>query len=130
MFVPLGHCGDEQQPCYPAAKQPPLSQAGLGALEHASKLVAAINALDWKTAEDALPPKNKYFPFPKERDATANKDWHGIGPYRNSDYNKNDRTLIHRFAFGPGRNHPHEVWFHYLLDGDRFTFTGISILGW
>ncbi|MEA3208359.1 MAG: hypothetical protein QOE70_1416 [Chthoniobacter sp.] len=127
--LPLGHSEDEPQPYYRAAKQSPLSRAGLGALEHASKLVAAINALDWKTAEDALPPTNKYFPFPK-MNATKLKDWHGIGAYRCSDYRKEDRTLVHRFTYGSERNHPHEVWFHYSIDGDNFTFTGYSILGW
>ena len=47
-LVPVGHCEEEPQ-ASPAAQQPPLSRAGLGALEHASKLIAAINLLDWKT---------------------------------------------------------------------------------
>jgi hypothetical protein len=124
----IGYCGEARQP--PAsAPQPPLTRAGLGALEHASKLIAAINALDWKTVEAAAPPKENFIPLLK-RDAAGIKDWFGVGAYRGSTYDQDGRLLRHRFAYGPGRSTPHEVWFNYSIDGDNFTFAGITILGW
>ena len=130
-FVSLSvaaHCEDER-PFYAAAQQPPLSPAGLRALEHACKLVAAINALDWKTVESVMPPNGSFLPLLK-RDATTLKEWGGVGAYRSSDLKQTDGTLIHRFAYGAGRTNPHEAWFHYSLRGDTFTLTGFSILGW
>lgn len=123
-LVPIGHCEEEPQTS-PAAQEPPLSRAGLGALEHASKLIAAINLLDWKTVETATPPKSIFLPLLK-RDAAA-KDWLGIGGYRGYRLEKQSLTL--RFAYG-SRSSPHEVWFHYTLDGDLFASQGFTILGW
>jgi|688.fasta_scaffold927966_2 hypothetical protein len=124
----VGYCEEERKP--PAsAPQPPLSLAGLGALEHASKLIAAINALDWKTVDAAAPPKDNFLPLLK-RDAAASKDWFGVGAYRGSTYDQDSRLLRHRFAYGPNRATPHEVWFDYSIEGDKFTLAGIMILGW
>jgi hypothetical protein len=137
VIVPIGVCQEAPHASRTPA-QPPLSRAGLGALEHASKLVVAINNLDWKTVESAesgaierrtASRKGSILPILK-RDATMNKDWHGIGAYRGSDYQQGSRTLIQRFAYGRDRTTPHQVCFKYSLDGDAFTFEGISILGW
>lgn len=123
-----GRCEDAPEtPRIPP--QPPLSRAGLGALEHASKLVVAINALDWKIVDSAAPKKEAMLPFLR-RDAALNKDWHGIGAYRGFDNQQDRRTLIHKFTYGPNRTTPHEVWFIYTLDGDTFTFDEIAVLGW
>ena len=124
----VGHCEDERKPPI-STPQPPLSRAGLGALEHASKLIVAINALDWKTVEAATPEKEDFLPLLK-RDAAAIKDWFGVGAYRGSEYREDGLALTHRFAYGPSRDTPHEVSFRYSLDGDGFTFSGLTILGW
>lgn len=127
-LVTTGHCQDAPEtPRIPP--QPPLSRAGQGALEHASKLVVAINALDWKTVDSAALKKEGMLSLLK-RDAALFKDWHGVGAYRGFDNQQDRRTLTHKFAYGPNRTTPHEVWFRYTLDGDTFTFDGITILGW
>jgi len=126
-LVPVGHCEEERQ-ASPAAQEPPLSRAGLGALEHASKLIAAINLLDWKTVEATTSPEGHVL-FLK-RDATTQKDWPGVGAYRGSVYDPERGTLRHRFAYGSFRTTPHEVWLYYSIAGDEFTFSNILILGW
>lgn len=127
-LVTIGRC-QEAPEARRIRPQPPLSRAGLGALEHASKLVVAINVLDWKTVDLAAPKKEAMLPFLK-RDAALNKDWHGVGAYRGFDNEQDRQTLIHKFAYGRNRTTPHEVWFIYTLDGDTFTFDGITVLGW
>jgi hypothetical protein len=109
-----------------AEPQPALSPAGLGALEHASKLIIAINNLDWQTVESATP-KNEASLSILKRLATASKDWPGIGAYRG--YDQKDGTLTLRFAYG-GRSTPHEIWFKYSLGDAKFTYQGYEILGW
>lgn len=103
----------------------PLSRGGLGALEHASKLIIAINSLDWKSV-DAVRPQDIWISMLK-RDATQMKDWHGIGGFRGSELR--DRELTLRFAYG-SRTTPHEVWFTYTLSGDAFKLKAMTILGW
>lgn len=76
-----------------------------------------------------MPPTNNFLPIIKH-DATAQKDWPGVGAYRGSEVQQTDGTLIHRFVYGAGRSLPHEAWFHYSLRDDTFTLTGLTILGW
>jgi hypothetical protein len=126
-FLPAGRSAEKQEAAPELKRQQPLTLGGLKALEHASKLIAAINKLDWKTAE-ANPPKLNFLPELKRE--AGGKDWPGIGGYRGTTYVGNDQTLIHRFAYGPRHTSPHEVWFLYSIDGEKFTFTGLSVLGW
>ena len=125
--TPTGKSAEAQQPA--RTQQKPLDIGELKALEHACKLVAAVNALDWKTAEATTPAKDVFLPLLK-RDATSVKEWPGIGGYRRSDRRSSDQVLSHCFTYGPGHANPHEVWFQYSIDGDKFTFVGINILGW
>jgi len=122
-----GFCDEERTA--PVPPQPPLSRAGLGALEHASKLVAAINALDWKIVDASVSSKDPFLPLLK-RDATTQKDWPGVGAYRGSDLDPERHTVRHRFAYGATRTTPHELWLIYSISGDEFTLDSILILGW
>lgn len=115
-----------------SAQQAPLSTAGLRALEHACKLVTAINALDWKTAEAGigLPiGPNNPLPFLKYH-AAREQDWSGIGAYRGSEISPDDGTLLHRFAYGSSRTTPHAAIFQYSLQGDTFQLKKFMLLGW
>lgn len=128
ILSPIAHA-EEERPYYAAARQEMLSPTGLRSLEHACKLVAAINALDWKAVEAAMPPTNNFLWLAK-RDATAQKEWTGVGAYRSSDVQHAAGTVTHCFAYGPGRTNPHLAMFHYSLRDDTFTLVGFTILGW
>ncbi len=112
-----------------AERQPPLSTAGLRSLEHACKLVVAINAQDWKAVESAITPGDPLLTLLK-RDATTQKDWAGVGAYRGSEMEQSTGKLMHRFAYGAGRTTPHEVRVHYTLRDGGFTLAGVTVLGW
>lgn len=128
LFLCSSSHGDNERLAAPPSP-PPLSRAGLGALEHALKLVVAINELDWKTVEGSVSAKDPFLPLLKH-DASTQKDWPGVGAYRGFEYDPERRTLRLRFSYGPTRTTPHEVWLYYSIAGDEFTFGGVSILGW
>ncbi len=102
---------------------PHLSPAAVGSLKHAEKLVTAIKARDLKALN--LQP---YQIPPFLASAVENKDWVGIGAYLKTTYQA-DRTLTHAFRIG-APDSPHEIWFRYKIDGDKFSFDRIEILGW
>ena len=115
-------------PAGAAASQAALNQAGLASLENACKLVHSINSLNWRPI-DAAALKNKSMLNMVKRDAT-NKHWLGIGAYRGSAFDEKRALVLHKFAYGPGRTTPHEVWFRYAIDGDVFRLNSFAILGW
>ena len=114
----------------PVANQTALSEGGLRSLEHACKLVALINAQNWKAAQSLLPARD-WSLTPLQISYTKQKDWNGIGAYRGTSLLKGGKTYQHRFAYGSSLPaNPHEFLVEYHLDGGNFTFAGARVLGW
>ncbi|MDQ3622530.1 MAG: hypothetical protein M3463_08590 [Verrucomicrobiota bacterium] len=99
----------------------------LESLAHACELVRAINVARWPEAESMIKPNTGMLPLVR-RDANASKDWHGIGAYRGTE--RKAQSVRHRFGYGPGRNHPHELWITYSVTDAGSTFESIFVLGW
>ena len=58
------------------------------------------------------------------------KDWSGIGAYRGSEWNAEENSVKHRFAYGAGKDAVHELWLTYPLVKGQFKKPRLLVLGW
>jgi hypothetical protein len=124
------HTAEGQAALAPDSSQR-LSRAGLGALEHASNLVAAINRLDWGTVKSSVSTQVYYsFDWLTDRADRQKENWPGLGGYLGFEYDPATGNLKLRFVLEGARNSPHEAWFIYSICDDNFTFRRFDFLGW
>ena len=117
--------GKEEDPAKKAPEATLRTLPELSSLAHACDLVRAINAGNWKDAE-TMTNSSPFLPL-LQGPAKA-KDWHGVGAYRGTDHEFG--KLTHRFVYGAGPKHPHELWITYSIKDDKMEFKSIFILGW
>ena len=56
--------------------------------------------------------------------------WPGIGAYRGSEWDAEEKSVRHRFVYGAGKDAVHELWLTYPIEKNGFKKPSLGVLGW